>query len=293
MISWESGDWRVLFDPNDGGRIASVKWHDYELLAQPYLPGGKFLMPSDEYGEYEARQVYGYDDCWPSLDPSSWSDMNCDVRDHGELVWRKWTFKYDGRDLVASVGDRSQGWLFERRISVESDALRFDFRCANLGRSPMPFTWFGHALTPASLTKGLLLPDFERIVQVYPEDVLQRLPCLESPEDLWQYLRSLPEGSAVEFSLMGLKQKVFTLMFDDLMWRCSLECDVVPDLHLWFNRRGYPMPEKLSRDEFGVEWMLGGASRLSDAVEIGSAVCVPPGMQKNWAMVWTADNNGV
>jgi len=59
------------------------------------------------------------------------------------------------------------------------------------------------------------------------------------------------------------------------------------------HKAGYPMPEKLSRDEFGVECMLGGASKLSDAVEIGSAVCVPPGMQKSWAMVWSVDSNGV
>jgi len=273
----------VECDSDDGGRLASIAWNGRELLTRPHLPGGVFSAPSAEFGEYESRPVFGYDDCWPSLQCSPWDGLGCTIRDHGELCWRKWNLRENNGFLSGFVSDDGQGWVFQRDISARDNLLRFEFGCLNTGTSPLPMHWTGHVLVPPAAIDELHLPDFRAIRQDYPwESDLD----LRTPEEVWSHLRGLPEGSATFVILSGLRSRELRIYLAEMDWHWTLVGLENPALGLWYNRRGFPQPEALARDEFGIEWMTENVCSLEDAIRVGKAVILEPGEALKWRMEW-------
>lgn len=283
MIRWQDGDWEVCCDPGDGGRIGSIRWRGRELLTQPHLIEGKFQAPADDYGEYENRPVFGYDDCWPCLEVCAWPGMGCSVRDHGELVWREWEACVDGETLVARVSDPNALWRFERRTLARDGLLVFEYACANTGSVPFPMSWAGHVLIPPQAVTDLSLPEFGHARHDYPPEAG---PELHSPADVWSYLHSLPTGKAIFLVIEDLSAHDLRLHFDDLDWRWSVTGIPNPALGLWYNRRGYPGSDDLVRDEFGIEWMTCPACALTHSPRATDAVVLGPGMEYKWRMEW-------
>ena len=59
------GPWLVEFTLKDGGRLDRLTYNNINLLT---VEPDKFQPPQSDYGEYETRPVYGYDDCFPSVE---------------------------------------------------------------------------------------------------------------------------------------------------------------------------------------------------------------------------------
>ncbi|HCU37415.1 MAG TPA: hypothetical protein DGT21_18875 [Armatimonadetes bacterium] len=288
---WRAGDWEVHCD-TDGGRLDRVLWRGHGLLTGPHLPGGVFTPPSVHWGLYETRPVFGYDDCWPSLDPSPWPGLGRDVRDHGELCWHEWEISPAPDALTCAVSAADGAWSFRRVISVRDGALQMDFTCGNGGSLPMPMTWAGHALVPPAAVRGLTLPECDRITLDYTTPMITQGDAPRRALDVWPYLQALPVGEAVMLVLHETATPVMSIDIGGMRWRCVLEGISRPALGLWYNRRGYPVEGDLAREEFGIEWMLTGPTRLQDAVEAGTAVTVPPGESLRWSLQWKVSAGG-
>jgi hypothetical protein len=283
LVVWQGGVWQVVCYPEDGGRIASVRWNGHELMTQPHAPAGGFRAPAAEFGEYESRPVFGYDDCWPTLRPSQWPGVGIQARDHGEICWKEWRVSDEDGALRASTFDAARGWHFERVIDADDDCLTFRFTCTNTGKGILPFHWAGHGLTPPTAAEELRVPRFGSVQLEHPV----RLSLdLRTPEDVRHYLVSQRSGTALFMVLKGLTSHAVTVGTGEMEWTLSLTGIDSPAMGIWYNRRGFPTPGDLSRDEFGVEWMTGPDIGLADAVEAGTAIMLRPGESKRWGVTW-------
>ena len=64
-VMLQTGNWHVSCLPKDGGRLKKLSYAGHNLLTgKPMV----FRPPSENYGRYETRPVYGYDDCFPTVD---------------------------------------------------------------------------------------------------------------------------------------------------------------------------------------------------------------------------------
>ncbi len=79
--------WLVEYTKEDGARLNRLSFDNHDLMTiEPEL----FHPPSTDYGEYETRPVYGYDDCFPSVDVCEFPGKEWNIPDHGELCWLGW-----------------------------------------------------------------------------------------------------------------------------------------------------------------------------------------------------------
>jgi hypothetical protein len=261
-------------------------WRGRELLTNPHLPEGVFRPPGEEWGAYETRPVFGYDDCWPSLDPSPWPGRDQLVRDHGELCWQKWAIAAAPEALTCSAVSPDASWTFSRCSSVRHGALQIDFACRNTGSRPLLVNWAGHALVPPAAVQGLELPECRHITVDHAPGSVGPDVSPRQAGDIWACLSACPAGQAVMLVLHDTSSSRLSIALDGARWEWFLGGVPRPALGLWYNRRGYPREGRLARDEFGVEWMLAGPTRLEDAVNQGSAIKVLPGETYCWSLQW-------
>ena len=285
LTPWQQGDWDVECQ-DEGGRLTRVRWGGRDLLTRPHLPGGQFRRPAPRWGEYETRPVFGYDDCWPSLEVSAWPQREQRVRDHGELCWRRWTVDKQGGAMLATASEPGD-WTFTRGLRCDEGVLRFDFTVTNEGQRPLAMGWAGHCLVPPGDVRGLVLPGYQTASWAWPPD-----PSRDRPADaqgVWSVLSALPRGTAVMLVLGHCHPPSFTVALDGLSWRVAIEGVVRPALGLWYNRAGYPPEAGLEREEFGLEWMLTAECVLQDAAASGSAIALAPGQALRWAITWSME----
>lgn len=276
---WRQGDWEVECEGH-GGRLARVAWRGRELLT-PAPPQG---AAGEQWGEYEKRPVFGYDDCWPSLEVSAWPGRDRAVRDHGELCWLPWVLAATEQALVGTVSEPGE-WTFARTITVADGALRFDLAVSNDGSRPLVMGWAGHALTLPARVTGMELPACDAVTREWPRPE----PPHPWPSEIWQRLLGMPRGAAVMLVLRNCHAPVFTLALDGMRWRIEIENVSRPSLGLWYNNAGYPPEHGLEREEFGLEWMLTPECLLEDAAASGSAVTLSAGETFPWAVTWTLE----
>ncbi|MBK8884772.1 MAG: hypothetical protein IPN67_21190 [Bacteroidales bacterium] len=90
ILKADFNNWHIQYAPEDGARIVSLNYSGYDLLTtEPAV----FRKPGRFCGEYETRPVYGYDDCFPTVDQCNYPGGNSGCRDHGELCWQQWHTK--------------------------------------------------------------------------------------------------------------------------------------------------------------------------------------------------------
>ncbi|NSW58346.1 MAG: hypothetical protein HPY44_20245 [Armatimonadetes bacterium] len=284
LTLWRQGDWEVECDL-DGGRLTRVCWRGHSLLTGPHMPGGTFTPPDPKWGEYETRPVFGYDDCWPSLEVSLWPGRDRTVRDHGEVCWLPWEIDAGQDALRGTVADSGGEWSFARVLSCDAGALRFDFTVANTGSRPLAMSWAGHALAPPGNVRYLDLPTCRHIRWEWPQERATGDTGVQSA-DVWPFLREL-EGQAVMLVLDHCAAPVVTVGLDGARWTLAIEGVERPSLGLWYNPGAYPPEPGLEREEFGLEWMLTPECSLQDAAANGNAMMVAPRDELRWAVTWS------
>jgi galactose mutarotase-like enzyme len=161
--------------PHLGGKIASIKIGDQEMLQSP-LAAYASRTPSMRF---DAGDASGWDECLPSVAACvvQTEAGAASIPDHGDL-WRvEWSeIRRNGSEITDQGPDKSSGarmtlcgacfslpLAMERTIRLaESPSgykLRLNYTLKNTGASPTPWSWAAHPLFVAEAGDRIVLPD--------------------------------------------------------------------------------------------------------------------------------------
>lgn len=158
--------------PEFGGKIASVRIGDLELLQQPLAP----IAARTRKMLFEDADASGWDECLPSVAGCSveTSTGTAEIPDHGDL-WRvEWESQEpgtagSGADHEHEASVTLTGRCFslplelERTLALAETArgwrIGVRYRLRNAGRHPVPWSWAAHPLFMAEKGDRLELPN--------------------------------------------------------------------------------------------------------------------------------------
>ena len=274
-------DWAIETIPDDGGRIRRLSYQGNELL---YQASSVFHPPVNDYGLYETRPVYGYDDCFPSVDKCKFPCApEFDVPDHGELCWRKWTVKRNANVLAFKTASSVLPVEFRRILEFSGGILNWNFEVSNHGTSPVPFLHVMHPLMPLYMVTGLRVPEFSSVF----DEVNQKEMSFTDAHAVEEYLLNLDRGEFAMLILRGVKAGRITIDFKS---RLSLEIlfpeKQFPSVGIWWNNSGYPAEGGLERCECAFEPIPGICSSLERCFNDGKYLSVLPGSILSWNVRW-------
>jgi len=145
IIEATFGKWYIKCIPEDGARISVLQFEGKNLLT---AEAAVFKPPERFYGDYETRPVYGYDDCFPTIDTCLYPGENFVCKDHGELCWQKWKVFTDSDRLVCYTTCERPNATFKRTLEFAGNIIKWKFEVTNLSDSTLPFLHTMHALMP-------------------------------------------------------------------------------------------------------------------------------------------------
>jgi galactose mutarotase-like enzyme len=158
----QAGNCSLTFLPHLGGKIASLRVNDSELLQTPLIPYGQRnrIMTFDE------GDASGWDECLPSVSGCrvEIAAGHASIPDHGDL-WRVvWQPMVRSADSATFRGDCfSLPLALERSVKLTEAAegwkLRLDYKVTNTGAYAAPWSWSAHPLFAAEAGDRILLPD--------------------------------------------------------------------------------------------------------------------------------------
>ena len=164
-----AGACSVTVLPLFGGKIASIKLNQHELLQAPLAP----LAPRTYTMPFEAGDAGGWDECLPSVGECI-VQLDAGPRaipDHGDL-WRiEWkVLSADDTSTVLMADCFSLPLSLRRALTLTEDsagwhiALRYEL--TNTGDHPVPWSWAAHPLFAAEEGDRIQLPDSIRSLRV-------------------------------------------------------------------------------------------------------------------------------
>ena len=239
----------------DGARLERLRYGGVDLLTQA---PARFRAPDNRYGRYESRPVYGYDDCFPTVEAcDGWPD-------HGELCRLAWS----GSESDCFARSRRAPLTFSRRLRFGERELAWSFSAVNHGEEMIPVQHVMHPLMPPG--------DIEEI----------ELPACQSHDAaaLARKLVALPAGSAEMIFLNGISDGRFALRFrHGLRLVVTFSREQFPSLGIWWNNGGYP--DAFQRHECAFEPVPGRLSRLAD----GTTMRLAPRGRLDWQVRWEVE----
>ena len=164
-----AGDCAMTILPLLGGKIASIRVRDSELLQAPLAP----YAPRTRTMSFDAGDASGWDECLPSVAACTVQSEagTATVPDHGDL-WRvAWSQAADNKSgekrseeaCVALRGECfSMPLTLDRTIHLSETAagwtIRLDYMLRNTGPFPAPWSWAAHPLFRAEAGDRIVLP---------------------------------------------------------------------------------------------------------------------------------------
>lgn len=165
----ESGDCSVTILPHFGGKIASIRFRNHELLHPPLNAIG----PRTPTMPFDAADASGWDECLPSV-------AACEIRsasgitavpDHGDL-WRvPWSVT-----SLNSQSARLTGTCFSLPLTLERTLALTDgpagvkidlhYKLTNTGNTSVPWSWAAHPLLVSAPGDRIVLPDSIRSLRL-------------------------------------------------------------------------------------------------------------------------------
>lgn len=279
-INAKFGKWDIQCLSDDGARIAVLRYEDQDLLtATP----SSFKAPEKFYGEYETRPVYGYDDCFPTVDPCKSPDQSTDYRDHGELCWLPWHVEVAGNSMICSTVCAKPKVTFNRILEFSGDKLTWKFEVINASGEKYRFLHVMHALMPLNQIQSIQLPAFSRCVDaVNSVDLL-----LDTPQKMEDLLLALKPDQFEMLLLRDINAGAVKLGFkENLSLEVSFDNNLFPTLGIWWTNAGYPAEDGLKRTECAFEPIPGTCSNLFDSVKDGVSLIAEPGENIKWEIIW-------
>jgi galactose mutarotase-like enzyme len=164
-VTMKAGDCSVTILPRLGGKIASIRVGDRELLQSPLAP----YAPRTQTMSFDAADASGWDECLPSVAACTVETAAgiSAIPDHGDL-WRvPWTEVRDQGSNGQSVALRGECFslplVLERTFSLAEApsgwTLKLDYTLSNTGTSPAPWSWAAHPLFVAEAGDRIQLPE--------------------------------------------------------------------------------------------------------------------------------------
>lgn len=274
----------VEYELNDGARLNRLCYQRFDLLTTE--PTG-FKHPMEDYGEYETRPVYGYDDCFPSVEVSRYPGLEWTVPDHGEICWLEWTAEVESDKIIFSVESKVLPILFKRTLHFRESQLTWHFEVQNDSDEALPFQHVIHPLIKLTEIRDLQFPDFESINNEAGE-----ILDLQSSEDLTDFLLSRAKGETHMLYLQRPKENFIQWGYKNgLQVRMNYPANEFYSIGIWWNYLGYPDENGCRRDECAFEPIPGSSSKLEAALEEGRSQWVEPGRTKSWDIIWALDFN--
>ena len=254
----QSGECSASVLPAFGGKIASLRFRDQELLQAPLAP----VAPRTRTMSFDAADASGWDECLPSVAACqiATESGSAEVPDHGDL-WRvPWTTLDSTPDSVTlSAACFSVPLTLKRKLSLtkteKGARLNLVYRLTNTGAIPVPWAWAAHPLFTAALGDRIVLPDSVHTLRLEGSSG-NRLGA-NGDEIQWP-IASQADGSHVDLSAAaspdsGTGDKLFAgPMHPGAAW-CALErpsagvrlnvtfdADATPYLGLWICCGGWP-----------------------------------------------------
>jgi len=282
MRPLEFGPWEAAFEPEYGARVTVLRYRGYDLLTSA---PASFRAPDSDYGRYETRPVFGYDDCFPSVDPcchSRWGD----VADHGDLWWQSWDCAARPDGIACSVRGSLVPVTFKRSLLFEDTSLTWDFSVQNAADDPVPFLHVMHALMRLDEIKEVRLPDFEEVID---EDDEESIGC-EHSGDVNDWLMAKPSGLALMLLVRSLARGACEVVYrNGMVLTMDFPGDLFPTLGIWWNNGGYPDEDGCRRRECAFEPIPGQWSSLSRSAEEGFVPSVSANSAMQWQVTWNME----
>jgi len=282
-IRSDFGPWHVECLPQDGGRISSVKYDGYEFLTSA---PADFKAPQQDYGQYELRPVYAYDDCFPSIRPCEHPHRpGVKIRDHGDVCYMTWQVTAGADRLDGSVRSETCPEItFSRSLVFSDDTLDWRYEVSNDGQDDFAFIHVPHPLMPPEKIRSIKLPDFAKAISPMRDGaVIETTNGAQHAE----YLLAQPDGSADFMQLLDVASGQVELTWQDgPVLTIDFDTKVFPTLGIWWNRRGYPAEAGIERSECAFEPMPGISASLDECIAEGRYMTVPAGGKTSWNVTW-------
>ena len=158
----QAGECAVTMLPRFGGKIASIRIGEMELLQQPLAP----IAPRTRTMTFDEGDASGWDECLPSVAACAVMTEagSVEIPDHGDM-WRvEWqpmlkkahSVTYRGGcfslplrlERTLTLTERNSGWT-----------LSLDYSVTNLGSERVPWSWAAHPLFAVEQGDRIVLPN--------------------------------------------------------------------------------------------------------------------------------------
>ena len=151
-VTIRAGKCSITILPRLGGKIASIRVGEQELLQSPLAP----YAPRTRTMSFDGGDASGWDECLPSVAACTVQTAAgpASIPDHGDL-WRiQWTEIGDQESNGRSVAMRGECFslpmTLERTVALAEThsgwSLKLDYTLRNTGSSPAPWSWAAHPL---------------------------------------------------------------------------------------------------------------------------------------------------
>lgn len=274
------GPWIVEYDLEDGGRLARLSYDGYDLLTgEPAV----FRPPQKDYGEFEKRPVYGYDDCFPTIGKCEYPGSGRNLPDHGEACWLQWELTEEPDGLTFEVASELTPLVFKRKMTFTPSSLVWSFEVSNRSDRSLPFQHSMHSLLRPEEIVSMELPEF---ASAYDWNRKQEL-SFTTPSEVEKFLSDLPHGSVEMIFLRGVRGDKYSWSYSN---GTRIEADVpfkyFPTLGIWWNKGGYPDEEGLARSECAFEPIAGNTAILGQGYAEGNCLTVGGNGKVTWEIQW-------
>ncbi|MHB8578856.1 MAG: hypothetical protein ACYDA4_03225 [Ignavibacteriaceae bacterium] len=274
------GPWIIEFSADDGARLDRILYNNYDLVS---TKPNHFRKPNSDYGEYENRPVYGYDDCFPSVKECFFPGREWKIPDHGEVCWLNWDFiKGDDRLTFYTISKVIPARLKREMIFTDS-SITWNFEVYNEGNEELPFQHVMHPLMKLTEISTVHFPGFQ---SAYNKTTEQNLK-LKNPDEIHDYLITQPKGTANMLFLRKIKGGQMSWTYKNgLLLKVIFPKKYFPTIGIWWNNIGYPDENGIRRDECAFEPTPGFTSDLSEAYNEGRCLTVLPKDRFVWQIIW-------
>ena len=272
--------WSVTYTPEDGGRLNELKYARTGLLTpEP----SSFHPPVADYGQYETRPVFGYDDCLPTVDTCVFPGRDLQVPDHGELCWLRWDVTERADSLLFSVQSEMLPVKFQREMRFTESTLNWIFRLSNTGDTQLPFLHVMHALMPLTEIVDFELPEFDSVY----DEISGQAVDLPDAGAIRKFLTGQPAGSASMLILRNVVDGNINIHFKSgIRLAVTFPRALFRSIGIWWNHDGYPGEAKCRRNECAFEPIPGPDSSLSHSHEAHACLWVKPQQHIEWRVQW-------
>lgn len=290
---------QVAVRPGWGGNMTSLQSRETgrEFLLQPEEPRPQPL----EYGApFDARPPSGFDECFPTVAPSSvaYSEGSEPVSlpDHGELWCRAWDYETSEEALFLWIEGERLPYRFEKQIRLREHGVELNYAVQNQGDRALPYIWAAHPLLRTEGADRIQLPPEVDTVSLYwaSDDRLgESGDTLSWPTDdarpLLSELSRIPSDSpevALKCFTEALSSGVASLHYSDPdeALRFVFEANMIPYLGLWFCYNGWPPERAWTQRTVAIEPTCSPTDALADAVAEGTCPVLAPGEMHSWSL---------